>query len=606
MNRGPQYLYIRIFVYAVVLIILGRLFYIQIIDDSYWHSSFNNAIRRTQIIPPRGEVFDRNGLFLAQSKEAYDLMVAPNLVEPFDTLRLCEVLETDRETLSKALTKARNYSWRKPSVIFANLTHTTKLMIDELRLPGFTTRFRTVRTYPYNTAGNILGYMSEVNDRDIERDDYYVPGDYIGRTGMERDYEQALRGDKGCIFEMTDVHGTPQDSYKGGEYDIRAVAGKRIVSSIDAKLQSLGEKLMEGKIGSVVAIDPSTGEILAMVSSPTYNPDLLIGRERSKHYTELARDPRKPFFNRAVMAAYPPGSTFKMANGLIGLQEGVTNLTRLVPCSNGYHVRGRTVKCHSHASPVNLEAALQTSCNAYFCAVFADIITNSKYKNIQEGLDVWADYVRSFGFGTSLESDMSGELNGYIPSSAFYDRIYNGRWNSITVISLGIGQGEISVTPLQIANFGAIIANRGFYYSPHLVREIEGEEAIDEKYRTKRYTKVDRKYFEPVVDAMWHAVNVSGTGVMGKVEGLDICGKTGTAQNGVGQDHSTFLAFAPRDNPKIAISVYVEHGKWGATAALPIASLMIEQYLTDTITRPWLMESMLQYKINYPQYDQKK
>lgn len=553
--------------------------------------------------PPRGEVLDRNGYFLAQSREAYDLTVTPKEITELDTALMSSILEMDKERLVYLLDRAKRYSMRKPSVIVPQLSHEAKLKLDELNISGFRTQYRTVRTYPFNTAGNILGYVGEVDPKELESDDYYSMGDYTGKTDIERKYENELRGSKGKKYVIVDAYGRYQGDFNDGEMDIAPEAGSTITLSIDQKLQSLAEKLMDGKIGSVVAIEPSTGEILAMVSSPTFNPDTLIGRNRSRNYMSLINDERKPLFNRSVKAAYPPGSTFKMAMALMALQEGVIGYNDRIPCHEGFRIRGLTVKCHSHSSPVNLEYAIQTSCNAYFCEIFRRMITNKKYGSSKEAFDVWYSYVKSFGFGSSLGSDIIGEVNGFVPTSDFYDRIYKNRWNFASVISVSIGQGELSITPLQLANFTAILANRGYYHTPHLIKNIDGDETVADKYRERIYTKVDAKYFDPIVNAMWKGVNVEGTGVRGKVEGLDICGKTGTAQNSRGEDHSTFIAFAPKDNPKIAVCAYVEHGKWGSTAAMPIVSLMIEEYLTGEINRPWLYDQMIDMTINYPQYD---
>ena len=593
---------LKIFVFCVALILIGRLFQLQVLDRSYKVYADNNALRYVVQYPPRGEIYDRNGEFLAQSREAYDLMVIPRDVKPFDTLTFCRILGVERDELREGLRKARIYSTRRPSILFKYLSKETKLQFEEYNFPGFYTQYRTVRSYPFNTAGNILGYVGEVNANIIKEDPYYKSGDYIGMSGIERAYEEVLRGTKGVKIELVDVHGMPKGEYMDGQFDTLATPVTSIVSSIDVKLQLLGEKLMKGKIGSILAIEPSTGEILVMVSSPTYNPDALIGNERSKNYGALLRDPRKPLYNRAVMSSYPPGSTFKLVNGLIGLQEGVLVPSQKYSCSMGYHV-GRGMKCHDHKSPLDMIYSIQTSCNAYYCYVFRDILDNPKYGNVKKGFQAWRDHVINMGFGRQLDSDFRGELKGNIPTVEYYDRVYNGYWNSLTTLSLAIGQGEIGVTPLQLANFIASIANRGYYYIPHIIKRIEGRDSIDARFYEKRYTGIDAEYYEPVVEGMYKAVNVEGTGLSAMVPGLDICGKTGTAENGQGRDHSTFAAFAPRNNPKIAISVYVEHGGFGASAALPIASLMIEQYLTDTISRPALLDRIANMTINYPQYD---
>lgn len=556
--------------------------------------------------PARGEVYDRNGKFLVQSKDSYDLLVIPRDVKPFDTTSLAHILGVTPDKVRKAMKEARAYSRRKPSVIFKQLPKEVKLKLDERNYVGFYTQYRTTRTYPRKIAGNLLGYIEEVNDANIKNDSYYKMGDYIGKSGIERSYEAELRGEKGVKVELVDVHGMPKGSYAEGRYDTVAQPGRAIVSTIDADLQAFAEELMVGKIGSVVAIEPATGEILVMASSPSYDPDLLVGRDRGNNYMKMLYDKAKPLFNRAVMARYPPGSTFKVVNGLIGLQEGVTQPGDLHPCHGGYTI-GRGVKCHAHGSPLDLVGAVANSCNAYFCYVLRDIVDNRKYGGITKGgFDVWYDYVQSFGFGRKLNTDFSGELDGFVPSSEFYNKRYRGSWNSLTVISLSIGQGELGTTPLQLANMTATIANRGHYYIPHVVREIKGRDSIDARFYEKHFTKVDPKHFAPIVEGMYQGVNVGGTGfVSARVPGLDICGKTGTAQNPNGPDHSTFICFAPKDNPKIAISVYVEHGRFGASAAAPIASLLVEKYLTDTVKRPDLVQRMKDVTISYDRYGQR-
>lgn len=596
-------LHLLAFLAIILLIIIGRLFYIQIIDDSYSRISKTNSVKEVSVIPARGEVVDRRGFFLAQSRESYDLLITPRELREFDTTLVCQVLDIDKDRLERIIAKAKRYSYLKPSIAIPQIDHIAKLRFDELAIRGFSTRYRTVRHYPHNTAGSILGYTGEVNYNDLDRDEYYSMGDYIGKTDLERRYEKLLRGSKGKVLNVVDAYGRYQGKFKDGDMDIEPKSGSVLTLSIDHILQKLAEELMVGKVGSVVAIEPSTGEILAMVSSPTFNPDTLIGSNRSRNYASLVSNPRQPLFNRSLKAAYPPGSTFKMAMGLIALQEGVTNESERFHCNGGFRVKGLKVGCHAHYSPVAMEYALQTSCNAYFCEVFRRVIQNKKYPSVQVALDKWGDYLRSFGFGKRLDTDMDGEVGGFVPNSQFYDKAYNGRWNSLSVISLAIGQAELSITPLQLANFTAILANRGYYYTPHILQKVDGVPYMDPKYQIRHNTMIDDKYFLPVVEAMWKSVNIEGTGAMARVEGLDICGKTGTAQNSRGDDHSTFIAFAPKDSPKIAVAVYVEHGRWGATAALPIASLMIEQYLNDTITRPWIVENMKRMTLNYPQYD---
>lgn len=590
-------------VLLLVVVMLGRLFYIQVVDDRYKEMAANNALRHEVQYPPRGEVRDRNGEYLVQSKEAYDLMVVARELprDGFDTMRLCRIVGIEKEELIRQLDKAKTRS-RVPFMVINQLPKEVKLRFDECNFRGFYTVYRTIRSYPRKIGGNLLGYAGEINAEQLRRNPEYRAGDYIGISGIESAYEEVLRGDKGVKVNEIDTYGVVKGSYRNGMYDSLPVPGKSIVCTIDARLQELAEELMAGKVGSVVAIEPSTGEILLMVSSPTYDPDELVGKNLRTNYSKLLKDPHRPLYNRAVSSHYPPGSTFKLVQGLIGLQEGVLTPETRYPCHGGYVYGNRIMKCHSHASPLDLEAAVANSCNAYFCYVFRSIIDNPRYGSVKVGLDRWAEYVRSFGFGRTLGSDFANETRGYVPTSERYNRVYNNSWRSQTVISLSIGQGELGCTPLQMANLAAIIANRGYYYIPHIVSSIEGQDSIDRRFYERQYTMVDSTWFEPIVQGMWDGVNVAGTSWRAAVPGLDICGKTGTAQNPHGRDHSTFLSFAPKDDPKIAISVYVENGGFGATIALPIASLLIEQYLTDTITRPAMVEQVKQMKIYYPSY----
>lgn len=599
----------RILIIAVIIIcaIIGvRLFYIQIIDDTYKSFAADNALRKQEQIPPRGEVYDRNGEFLVQSRESYDLICIPRDVKPFDTAQFAQILDLDIDAVKSELAKARAYSARRPSVLFKQLPKEVKLKLDEKNFSGFYTQYRTVRTYPRKLAGNLLGYVSEVDEGNLKSDSYYRMGDFIGKSGIERAYENELRGVKGVKVEMVDVYGRPQGSYKNGIYDTVAKPGKGIVATLDAKLQQLAEELMAGKIGAVVAIEPSTGEILVMASTPSYDPDMLVGRDRPKNYAKMVYDERRPLFNRAVMASYPPGSTFKTVNGLVGMELGVATSADLHSCAGGYPI-GRGVACHHHSSPLDMAGATANSCNAYFCYVLRDIIDRKKVAPSQnERFDRWSEYVSSFGFGRKLNTDFLGELSGLVPNSAYYNKKYRNSWNSLTVISLAIGQGEMGCTPLQMANLAATIANRGFYYIPHVVKSIEGQDTIEHRFYEKQYTKVHPQHFQSIVQGMYDAVNVAGTGGVARVEGLDICGKTGTAQNRQGADHSVFMSFAPLNNPKIAIYVFVEHGRFGATNAAPIASLLIEQYLTDTIKRTALADQIKATEIAYPMYDKLK
>lgn len=595
---------LRVVVFLAAVALLGRLFYIQLVDSRYKTGAENNALRYEVLYPSRGEIYDRNGEFLVQSREVYDLMVVPRDVQPFDTTLLCSLLEVDRAEFVEAFRRAANYSRRRPSVLLRQLSKEAKLRFDERRLPGFYTQYRTIRSYPRKIAGNLLGDVGEVNDRIIEADPYYRAGDYRGVTGVELAYEEVLRGEKGVRVQLVDVHGVARGSYAEGLHDSLPVPGRAITTTIDAELQAFVEYLLEGKVGSVTAIEPSTGEILVMASSPTYDPDKLVGRERGNNYMELLGDPRHPLFNRAVMSRYPPGSTFKLVNALIALQEGTLTPDERHACAGGANI-GRWMACHVHGSPVDLSEAIQTSCNPYFAHVFRELLDDRRYGGAKNGFEVWYDYVRRFGFGRELESDFTNELDGYVPTRERYDRDYHERWNSLTVVSLSIGQGELGVSMLQMANFIATIANRGYYYIPHVVRAIDGG-ALDPRFSEKHYTGVDQRHFDFVAGAMWRAVNVGGTAVGAQIPGWDVCGKTGTAQNPQGRDHSTFVCFAPLDNPRIALSVYIENGGFGATIAVPMARLILEKYLTGAVADPTAAERVHNLQVAYPWYDRQR
>lgn len=588
----------------IFLLIVGRLAYLQLFDERYAELAKANVLRHVVQFPPRGEVFDRNGEYLVQSRECYDLMVIYNDIDRrgFDTARLCQVAGVSVEKLRRELANARMRP-RAPRVVTNYISKEDKLRFDECNFRGFYTVYRTVRSYPRKIGGNLLGYVGEVTEEMLKRYPSYRPGDYVGMSGVESAYEPLLKGEKGVKIQEIDTHGAIKGSYMNGRYDSLPEPGHSLVSTIDARLQLLGEELMRGKVGAAVAIEPSTGEILMMVSSPSYDPDELVGRERGNNYMRMLGNKRRPLYNRAVKSRYPPGSTFKLVQGLIGLQEGVLRPSDLHGCRLGYQAGRLKMACHAHSSPLDLRFAVATSCNAYFCYVFRDILDNPKYGGVKEGFDVWKEYVESFGFGRKLGSDFLDEGNGYVPDRSFYDRRYRGSWNSLTVLSLSIGQGELGCTPLQLANLAAIVANRGYYYIPHIVKRIEGRDSLDRRFYERHYTMVDARHFEPIVEGMWRGVNVGGTSTGARLEGLDVCGKTGTAQNPHGRDHSTFLSFAPKDNPRIAISVYVENGGFGATSALPIASLLEEFYLTDTIRRPALLEYVKNMQIHYPAYD---
>ncbi|SKC58362.1 penicillin-binding protein 2 [Bacteroidales bacterium WCE2004] len=600
MNRKNRLLFGLV---AVAALLLVKLFYIQIINDKYKRDASNNSMVYNYIYPPRGVIYDRNGEILVGNEVCYDIAVTPRDVAPFDTLALAEALGVEADFIRERMAYYRKYRTRIGWQTLTLLKHIPqenyiRFIEESYRFPGFKAEVRSVRQYPFNAGGNLLGYISEVDADFIKNHPDYRSGDYVGKTGLEAAREADLRGVKGYHIFLRDSRNRVQSPYMDGEDDKEAEPGKDVVSTIDAHLQQYGQQLMAGKVGSVVAIEPSTGEILAMVSSPGIDVDVLS--DIGKHYAEISRDPRKPMFNRTVMASYPPGSVFKLINGLIGLQEGVLQPSNMYPCNYGFpYGNNRRLGCHGHASPLNLLSAIATSCNGYFCYVFRNILDNKKYKNTAEALDVWREYVQSFGFGRKLGSDFPSELGGNIPTSAFYDKIYGkGAWRFQTVISLSIGQGEIGATPLQIANLAAIMANRGYYYIPHIVKDSDGVE-IDPKYKERQYTMVDTTHFHTAVEGMYMAVNgggsAGGTAFSARIPGLDVCGKTGTAQNPHGKDNSVFICFAPKDNPKIAVAAYVENAGFGATWALPVASLMLEKYLNGEISpeRQYMEDRMM-------------
>lgn len=575
----------------IVLIYILRLFDLQIMTDDYKKNADSNAFLNKTQYPSRGAIYDRNGKLLVFNQPAYDITFVPREVTQLDTADFCRALNITREQFDQRMKDVKN-RWMNPGYSkYTHQTFMTQLSSEEcgvfqeklFKFPGFYIQRRTIRQYTYNSAGHVLGDIGEVSKRDIEKDDYYIRGDYIGKQGIERSYETYLRGEKGVEVLLRDAHGRIQGHYMDGQLDRPSIPGKNLTLGIDIDLQMLGERLLQHKIGAIVAIEPSTGEILCMVSSPSFDPHILIGRQRGKNHRLLQLDKRKPLLNRAIMGAYPPGSTFKTTQGLTFLQEGIIHEeTTLYPCSHGFSYGSLHVGCHGHASPLSLVPAIATSCNSYFCWGLFRMIGDRKYGSPQKALTVWKDYMVSQGFGYKLGTDLPGEIRGFIPNASTYDKVYRGSWNGLTIISIAIGQGEILATPLQIANLGATIANRGYFITPHVVKEIQDNE-LDSLYRTRRYTSIDRKYYEDIVEGMRAAVTGS-TGsatcrMVGTIlPGVEACGKTGTAQNR-GKDHSVFMGFAPMDNPKIAIAVYVENGGFGATFGVPIGAMMMDQYL---------------------------
>lgn len=597
-----RYIIAAIFLLTVLLYVL-RLFYLQIVDRSFERSAENNSRRFVTQYPARGLIYDRKGKLVVYNEAAYDLMITPVELKTFDTLEFSKILdlpvEIVRDKIRKSKVKSKTNNIFKPSLFISQLSGQTYAMLEEklYKYPGFFVQVRTLRRYASPIAAHLLGYVSEVDSNEIKKDPYYKTGDYIGKSGLEKTYETELRGKKGVNILLVDVHNRVKGSFQSGRYDTAAIVGNDLTLSLDADLQAYGEYLMQNMSGGAVAIEPATGEILAMVSVPTYNPQLLIGRDRSTFYPKLNHDSINPLFFRAAMANYPPGSTFKIINGIIGLQEGVVTPATRYSCPGGYNYGGpKLLACtHVHGS-LNLPEAVAHSCNTYFCNVFRTIIDNRKYSSIKESYTEWRDDVMSFGIGHKLGTDIPNELNGNVPSPGYYDKIFGkDRWRSNTIISLAIGQAEMGITPLQLANMTTVIANRGYYISPHAVKSIGNKKSLDPRFYEKHTAPFDTSVFRSIVEGMRMAVT-GGTSTQANLPGFDVCGKTGTAQNPHGNNHSVFVTFAPKDNPRIAIAVYVENAGYGATWALPVASLMMEKYLTGKITRKALEERMLTFR----------
>lgn len=595
-----------LFIAGAVLLLLKAI-QIQLIDISYGQKASDNVVQKMNVYASRGLVYDRNGKLLVNNNAIYDLKVTYNQVKDIDTSKLCELLKISRATFLKNLNKDwrdKRYAPWKPFVFLKKISPKTYARFQEsmYEFPGFFVELRNIRGYSYSTGAHVLGYIGEVNQRQIDNSNYYKRGDYIGISGIELAYEKQLRGQRGIRYVLKDNLGRVEGGYQGGKHDSMAISGKDLISSLDVDLQLYGEQLMQNKRGSIVAIEPATGEILTLVSAPTYNPNLLtIGRNRGEAYTKLLQDSTKPLFNRALRAQYPPGSIFKPIMSLVAMQEGVIDANKAVGCGGAYVYKGLRVGCHGHPGATNVARGIQYSCNAYFCQVFREVIDKNGFLKADTGLDTLVMHLDAFGLGKKLGVDLPHEVSGNVPTSAYYDKLYRkGAWKSPTIISLGIGQGELLVTPLQMANFTAIIANRGYYYTPHLSKEFRGDTTkIPLQYRTKHYTLVEPVHFEPVVDGMEDVV-LAGTARVAQIPGIAVCGKTGTAENPHGDDHSVFVAFAPKHNPKIAIAVFVENGRFGSTHAAPIASLMIEKYINRDISeaRKYLEKRMLESNLN--------
>jgi len=588
-------LIIRFVIILLGAVLLVKLFLIQVTDDSYLRKAEQNAIQRIVDHPYRGLVYDRNGNLLVYNNPVFDLMVIPREFSVKDTARFCEFFNIKKELLIENFNAAKNYSWVKPSPLIKQISNEDFARIQDYLIDyrGIFVMTRSVRSYPQPSAANALGYIGEISGNQLNRDEskYYTQGDYVGLSGVEAYYEPELRGRKGVNYRMVNVRGIDKGKFKNGDLDTVSIAGENIQSTLDLELQQYGEKLLAGKRGSVVAIEPKTGEILSFISAPTYDPNQLTGSKFGQNFMLLNQDENKPLFNRPIMAMYPPGSIFKIVQSLVGLQEGILTPNTTLSCNRAL------VNCHNHPNPVNLFGAIRNSCNPYYHQAFRMMInrevSSNTFRDTQIGLDKWRESVMKFGLGDKLGVDMHGEKGGSIPSSALYDRIYgNGRWKYSTIYSLSIGQGEMLVTPLQMANLAAIFANKGHYFIPHMIKAIDGDpNLIPEKFRTKKHTGVDPAYFDLVQDAMVEAL--SGTAARAIMKDIAIAGKTGTAQNPSGEDHSVFIAFAPKEDPQIAIAVYVENAGWGGRAAASTASLMIEKYLNGQISRPALEEYVL-------------
>lgn len=575
---------------AIVAIYILRLLSLQLLSDDYRLRADSNAFRKDITYPSRGLITDRKGRLMVYNEPSYNIMVTMQEQHGIDTLDFCQTVGITKEEYVARMAEIKDpeknpsYSRHTPQLFMSQIPAEEFSVLREklFRFRGFTIEKRSIRKYATGMAAHILGDVAEVGPADIEEDDYYRAGDYIGKLGIERSYEKQLRGEKGIHIMLRDVHGKTQGRYMDGKYDHEPVPGRNLTLGIDRDLQALAERLLEGKLGAIVAIEPKTGEILCMASSPTYDPRDMVGRERGKHHQALMSNPMRPLLNRAIMGTYPPGSTFKPTQGLIGLQEGIIAPTTAFPCSHGFNYKGLHLGCHGHGSPISLIPALGTSCNAYFCWNLLRMFGNrQKFASTHDAMTRWKDHLVAMGFGYKLGVDLPGEKRGMIPNADYYDKAYKGAWNALTVISISIGQGEVLATPLQIANLCATIANRGWYYTPHVVKAIQGERLAPE-YTTKHKTAVDARYYPYIIAGMRRAV-LSGTCTDARIPGYEVCGKTGTAQNR-GQDHSAFMGFAPMDNPRIAVAVYVENGGFGAHYGVPLGQLIMEQYLNGHLS----------------------
>lgn len=576
-------------VLAIIAVFIGRLFSLQVLDDKYKEHADSNAFLNKTVYPSRGVMYDRTGKLLVSNQPAYDVMVCMRNVNDLDTLAFCQSLGITREFFDKRMADVKNrrlnpgYSSYTDQLFLSQLTAEDFAMFQEqlYKFSGFSIQRRTIRQYNYPVAGHLFGDLGEVSKKDIAKDEYYVQGDFIGKQGIESYYEKQLRGEKGKEVLLRDAYGRVKGAYMDGHMDVAPIPGKNLTLSLDIELQALAERLLQNKIGSVVAIEPSTGEVLCMASSPTFDPQMLVGRKRGENHRLLSQDKQKPLLNRAIMGTYPPGSTFKTSQALTYLQEGIITPETQFPCALGFRHKSLRVGCHAHSSPITLVPSLATSCNSYYCWGLYRMIGAEKYGSSQAALTRWKDHMVAMGFGYRLGIDLPGEARGFIPNESTYNKVYGKSWNGLTIISISIGQGEVTLTPLQIANLGATIANRGYYIPPHIVKEVQ-DEPLDSLYTTPKYTMVEQRHYETIVQGMREAV-LNGTCVGANLPDIEVCGKTGTAQNR-GKDHSAFMGFAPMDNPKIAVAVYVENGGYGAVYGVPIGALIMEKYLTGTLS----------------------
>lgn len=609
-NRGWVLIAIILVMMAVYI---GRLAQMQLFSDEYDQYADRNAKLKKTLYPERGVIYDRQGRIMVYNVAFYDVMLTMREMQGLDTLEFCKTLHITRDYFDKRISEIKNYRLNPGYSSYTPQLFISQLSVEQYgplqeklyRFPGFSIQNRSLRAYTRPIAAHALGYVAEVDKKDLESDSYYVKGDYNGRSGIEKMYENQLRGQKGYEYYLRDVHGRIKDFYNEGRDNIIPIPGKDLTLTLDMNLQEYAEQLMINKRGAIVALEPSTGEILAYVSAPTYDPEMLVGNKRVANYKALESSPYKLFLNRPIQSFYPPGSTFKPLQALVLLQEGIITPSTTYACHGGYYFAGMKMGCHNHASPLALSPAISTSCNAYFAAAYRAMIDDSRYDSSQKAMDVWRSHVSSFGYGAKLGVDLPYEQSGFIPSSDYYNKIYGNRaWKGATIISNAIGQGEILATPMQIANFCATICNKGWYRTPHIVKAIAGE-SIDSLYLTKHYTRVDSIHFETIIEGMRGAVTLpSGTARGVAIPNVEVCGKTGTAEN-AGVDHSIFISFAPKENPQICLLVFIENGGFGATWAVPMASLLLEKYLNGTIApnRKWMEQRLLNANLLEVEHD---